>query len=93
MIAQSINYAVKVRITHRKELEAELDRAVEEAIQAALKYPDRGVMVTRHDHQTFTVELSHEVPHGTISERQRSDLKTTAALVSHRNLPSRAKGD
>jgi hypothetical protein len=68
MIDQPMRYTVKVRITHRKELENELDRAVEGAIRKALKNPGRGVLVTRHDRQTFTVELSHEVPHGTISE-------------------------
>jgi hypothetical protein len=75
MIDQSTRYHVEVRITDGRELETELDRAVEEAIQEALKNPGRGVMVTRHDHQTFTVELSQDIPHGTISERQRSDLK------------------
>lgn len=68
MIDQKIHYAVEVRITHRKELENKLDRAVEGAIQEALKEPGCGVLVTRHDHQTFTVELSRDVPHGTISE-------------------------
>jgi isoaspartyl peptidase/L-asparaginase-like protein (Ntn-hydrolase superfamily) len=68
MTDQTIRYAVEVRVTHRKELENQLDRAVEGAIQEALKDPGRGVQVIRHDHQRFTVELSHDVPHGTISE-------------------------
>jgi hypothetical protein len=68
MIDQSIRYGVKVRIRHRKELEDRLDLAVEEAIREALRNPGRGVLVTRHDHETFTVELSNAVPQGTISE-------------------------
>ena len=68
MIDQRTHYGVKVRVTQRNELEDELDRAVEGAIQEALKNPGRGVLVTRHDHETFTVELSNDVPHGTISE-------------------------
>ena len=68
MIDQSIRYGVQVRIRHRKELEDRLDRAVEDAIREALRKPGRGVLVTRHDHETFTVELSSAVPHGTISE-------------------------
>jgi hypothetical protein len=68
MIDQSIRYGVKVRIRHRKELEDRLDRAVEEAIREALRNPGNGVLVTRHDQETFTVELSTAVPHGTISE-------------------------
>lgn len=68
MIDQSIRYGVQVRIRHRKELEDRLDLAVEEAIRQALRSPGNGVLVTRHDHETFTVELSNDVPHGTISE-------------------------
>jgi hypothetical protein len=62
------HYAVQVRIDHRRELQNELDRALEEAIREALKNPGPGVLVTRHDHRTFTVELSRDVPHGTITE-------------------------
>ncbi|MDR7158121.1 hypothetical protein [Arthrobacter sp. BE255] len=69
MLEQGIRYDVMVRISQRKELEDELDRAVEGAIQEALKNPGCGVLVTRHDHQTFTVELSREVPQGMISEK------------------------
>ena len=68
MIDQSIPYDVKVRIRHRKDLEDELDRAVEAAIREALRNPGPGVLVTRHDHETFSVELSEEVPPGTIAE-------------------------
>ncbi len=68
MIDQTTRYAVKVRITNRKELENKLDRAVEGAIREALEDPGGGVLVTRHDHRTFTVEPSHDVPPGTISE-------------------------
>ena len=67
MINQGIPYAVEVRISHRNELEDELDRAVEGAIREA-RNNGRGVLVTRQDHKTFTVELSREVPHGTITE-------------------------
>ena len=69
MLEQRIRYDVTVKISQRKELEDELDRAVEGAIQEALKNPGCGVLVTRHDHQTFTVELSREVPQGMISEK------------------------
>ncbi|UZX03059.1 hypothetical protein F8G81_10970 [Arthrobacter sp. CDRTa11] len=68
MINQRTPYAVEVRISHRNELEDELDQAVEGAIREAHNAPGHGVLVTRHDDKTFTVELSHEVPHGTISE-------------------------
>jgi len=68
MLDQADHYAVKVRITQRRQLENQLDLAVDAAIREALNRPGRGVLVTRHDHQTFTVELSPEVPQGTITE-------------------------
>ena len=68
MLDQADHYAVKVRITQRRQLENQLDLAVDAAIREALTRPGRGVLVTRHDHQTFTVELSPEVPQGTITE-------------------------
>ena len=68
MLDQADHYAVKVRITQRRDLENQLDVAVDAAIREALNSPGRGVLVTRHDHQTFSVELSHEVPQGTITE-------------------------
>jgi hypothetical protein len=68
MTDQNIRYDVVVRINKRNELEEELDRAVEGAVQVALKNPGRGVLVTRHDHHNYTVELSSDVPYGMISE-------------------------
>lgn len=68
VIDQAIPYHVEVRVNSWTELENELDRAVEGAVEEALKNPGFGVRVTRHDQQTFSVELSHDVPHGTISE-------------------------
>jgi uncharacterized alkaline shock family protein YloU len=68
MTDRNSRYDVVVRINQRKELEEELDRAVQGAVQEALKNPGRGVLVTRHDHQKYTVELSSDVPYGMISE-------------------------
>ena len=68
MTESTSGYAVEVTITSRKELEAVLDRAVDKAIREARTHPGRGVLVTRHDHRTFRVELSPGVPPGTISE-------------------------
>lgn len=68
MLDQANHYAVQVMITQRRELENQLDLAVDAAIREALNGPGHGVLVTRHDNKTFTVELSHEVPPGTISE-------------------------
>lgn len=59
---------LRVRIDRRDELERTLDTAVEEAIQEAIKNPGHGIRVTRHDHQTFTVELTQGVSEGMIEE-------------------------
>jgi hypothetical protein len=66
-------YAVSIRLARRQDLEAELDRAVDAAIEAASSHPGLGIRVSRHDHQNLTVELTGEVPHGTIAE---FDLRT-----------------
>lgn len=61
--------AICLSVHDRRDLEDELDRAVERVIQQALASPGRGILVTRHDHATFTIEVSDHVPQGTISER------------------------
>lgn len=45
-----------------------LDAAVDAAIQTGIDHPGHGILVTRHDFQMFTVELSKAVQQGTISE-------------------------
>lgn len=68
-------YEVKVTIGDRSELEDRLDKTVEHAIAEALRNPGHGLLVTRHDAHNFTVELSREVPQGTILEHDaRSEL-------------------
>lgn len=77
MFDQSTHYYAEVRISKGRELDDQLDGAVENAIRAAIMNPGPGVMVTRHDQQTFSVELTYDVPYGTISERERSHLEAT----------------
>ena len=59
---------VSLSILDRAHLEDELDRAVDTAIQKAQSSPGRGILVTRHDHSTFTIEVREDVPQGTITE-------------------------
>ncbi|BCW45157.1 hypothetical protein [Arthrobacter sp. StoSoilB5] len=66
---QSATYQDLVKVSHSGEFENALDRAVENAILQGYNNPGRGIMVTRHDHRTFTVELSPDVPYGTIFEQ------------------------
>ncbi|WP_454810548.1 hypothetical protein [Paenarthrobacter nitroguajacolicus] len=68
---QSATYHDLVKVSHSRELENALDRAVENAILQGYNNPGCGIMVTRHDHRTFTVELSPDVPYGTIFEQLR----------------------
>lgn len=58
-----------IKIDSRVSLEIELNHVVERTIQSALTSPGAGILVTRHDQQTFTVEISAEVPFGVIAER------------------------
>ncbi|KHL05551.1 hypothetical protein [Sinomonas humi] len=68
MSLKTTDYAGTVEIDSRKVLEVELDRLVDHAIEHALANPGHGILVTRHSQATFTVELSTEVPQGTIAE-------------------------
>ena len=76
---ESGSYTTTLKIDSRTALEGELDRIVNEAVQHAVARPGHGILVTRHAFGTFTVELSNEVPQGTIAElditsRLRSDI-------------------
>jgi hypothetical protein len=62
-------YSIRLTVPDRKSLDQELDRAVDDAVLAALEHQGRGILVTRHSPDSFTVELSSEVPFGIILER------------------------
>jgi hypothetical protein len=62
-------YQTTVKITRRRDLEPALDHPVSHAIQYAVTNQGKGILVTRHDHETFTIELSEEVTPGLIVER------------------------
>ncbi|NUP73400.1 MAG: hypothetical protein HOQ07_01900 [Sinomonas sp.] len=64
-----MSQAVLVSVLDRTLLESDLDRAVDAAIERAIAAPGQGILVTRHDHSTFTVEVTADVPQGIIAER------------------------
>lgn len=66
-------YSVSIHLARRRDLEKKLDQAIDAAIEAASGRPGLGILVSRHDRQTLTVELTKEVPYKTIVER---DLRT-----------------
>ncbi|WP_246527397.1 hypothetical protein [Pseudarthrobacter albicanus] len=51
------------------QLDAQLNAAVDEALEMALEGKQFGILVTRHDDTKFTVTVSHEVPFGQTIER------------------------
>ncbi|MBT2514687.1 hypothetical protein J7E82_14450 [Arthrobacter sp. ISL-30] len=57
-------------VADRQSLERDLDEAVSQAISEALKEGNKGILVTRCDYRTFKVELSEDVPFGTIAEAE-----------------------
>jgi len=66
-------YSVSIHVARRRDLEVKLDKAIDAAIEEASGHPGLGILVSRHDRQTLTVELTGEVPYRTIVER---DLRT-----------------
>lgn len=61
-------YTVTFTVAEGDRIDAVLDREVTAAMAAACPQ-GLGVLVTRHDGRTFTVEASPEVPAGIVSER------------------------
>jgi hypothetical protein len=68
MTEPGTRYTATFTVDERCELEAMLDRETAAAIAFALPQ-GFGVVLTRHDAHTFTVEASPEVPPGVVSER------------------------
>ncbi|MDQ0103095.1 hypothetical protein J2T10_002752 [Paenarthrobacter nicotinovorans] len=61
-------YSQSVTVTRRQDVEPALQAAVDRAMIEAMVFPVRGILVTRHDHNSFTVTLSESVPFGTTLE-------------------------
>ena len=56
-------------ITDAKNVASVLDTAVEKAVSRAMANPGQGILVTRHDHNTFSVKVTDDVPAGMTYER------------------------
>ena len=82
---QTPSYSIRLTIPDRKSLDLELDRAVDNAIVAALERRENGILVTRHSHDSFTIELSPEVPFGTTLERDLTSSALKRRLVATPN--------
>lgn len=68
---KSSPYKATVLASCRGELESQLSRAVQDGIAAALKCKTGGLLITRLDYTTFTVEVGHDIPFGITLERDQ----------------------
>ncbi|MFJ4029561.1 hypothetical protein ACIPWF_19450 [Paenarthrobacter sp. NPDC089989] len=62
------NLPISVTATTRSNMEARLDAAVIVAKRAAMRNGTQGILVTRLDYGSFTVDLSDSVPFGLTRE-------------------------
>ncbi|ALE07731.1 hypothetical protein AL755_10145 [Arthrobacter sp. ERGS1:01] len=60
-----------ITATNRTAMDEELNAAVHAATKRAIRDGRRGILVTRVDFASFTVELSPDVPYGFTYEKQR----------------------
>ncbi|SDL94975.1 hypothetical protein [Arthrobacter sp. ok362] len=66
----TIDLPITVTATDRSSMERQLDAAVEAALSQAMHEGRQGILVTQHDHASFTVDLSDAVPFGLTREHQ-----------------------
>jgi hypothetical protein len=66
----AIDLAIAVTATDRASMERRLDEAVTIARACAMQEGRQGILVTRHDFDSFTVALSDAVPFGLTREHQ-----------------------
>src|SRR5690242_8377174 len=84
---------LRLTIDSRSQLEEALDSAVAELMSKQNSNTRDGILVTRHDHRTFTVQFSRDVQRGIVLEqdlrlravpegglRRREDLNLAPAL-------------
>lgn len=55
-----------------REIEQDLNAAVDAALLHAIQDGSQGILVTRHGHSTFTVAVSSKVPYGQTMEEDGS---------------------
>jgi len=61
--------SISVLANNKDDLERALDAAIDKAIMEATACPGKGILVTRHDYNSYSVKLTHEVPFGTTREQ------------------------
>lgn len=71
MVTQPLDAPIRVTVGSRSDMDILLDSAADRLRYAAQFYGDRGILVTRHCAQEFTLELHSSVPFGYTREQQR----------------------
>lgn len=66
----TVDLPIAVTATDRASMERELGEAVAAAMTPAMREGRRGILVTRHDSSSFTVDLSDAVPFGLTCEHR-----------------------
>jgi hypothetical protein len=66
----SVDLPIAVTATDRASMEHQLDEAVALAMTRAMREGRQGILVTQHDNDSFTVDLSDAVPFGLTREHQ-----------------------
>jgi hypothetical protein len=67
----------------RQKFESQLDAAVRDGMNEALKIKSQGLLITRHNHTTVSVELSQEVPFGITIERDQFFRSGEGVVSTH----------
>ncbi|MBG0739067.1 hypothetical protein IV500_06595 [Paeniglutamicibacter antarcticus] len=68
MIETANDLSLRVTVTDKATMDAELNAAVEMSREKAM-HARHGVLITRHASDLFTVSVSEEVPYGTTQEK------------------------
>jgi len=66
----TVDFPIAVVATDRASMERQLDEAVATALTQAMHEGGRGILVTQHDNDSFTVDLSDAVPFGLTREHK-----------------------
>lgn len=69
MIKTHSNMLLEITAYDPQTLENELNAAEAAARTLAMQDRDHGILVTRHNHTTYTVALSREIPYGETHEQ------------------------
>lgn len=68
-------------------IETELNTAVETVLTQAMREHLRGILVTQHEYDRYTVALSLDVPYGETHERREWDRPANASIHAEAPKP------